>query len=100
MVLGQWPIVHLQCNERIGVCCLLERNAANERRHFARNFVQPAKHDVFAVVLHAGTLQQIMPSLPGTWTGLSSAQNDRGKTSTAATVPDTCFRKLRRESIE
>src|SRR5207249_8390134 len=65
MVFGQWPIVHLQCNERIGVCCLLERNAPNERRHFARNFVQPAKHDVFAGVLHAGTLQQITHSRAG-----------------------------------
>src|SRR5439155_17947344 len=44
---------------------LLERNAPNERRHFARNFVQPAKHDVFAGVLHAGTLQQITHSRAG-----------------------------------
>src|SRR2546422_2262317 len=57
MVFGQWRIVHFQCDERIGVGCLLERNAANKRGHFARNFVQPAKHDVFAGVLHAGTLR-------------------------------------------
>ena len=65
MVLGQWSVVHLQCNERIGVCCLLERNAANKHRHFARNFVQPAKHNVFAGVLHAGTLQDISHSRTG-----------------------------------
>src|SRR5207245_7586025 len=71
MVFGQWPIVHLQCNERIGVCCLLERNAANESRHLARNFVKPAKHDVFAGVLHAGTLQQIAHS----WAGEAGGPN-------------------------
>src|SRR5947207_1285707 len=97
MVFGQWRIVHFQCDERIGAGCLLDRNAAKK---CGTGVIQVLRTSIGISRSRKRAERTIMPSLPGTWTGLSCAQSERGKTSTAATTPDTCFRKLRRESIE
>src|ERR1700733_10476204 len=57
--------VHVRGNQRIGVESLLKRNAANEGRNFAGNFIESAEHNVLAGRLYPCLLQHIVKS----WTG-------------------------------
>ena len=48
MMLRKGCAIHMRGDERVGIQRLLDRNAANERRDFPGDFVEPAEHDMFA----------------------------------------------------
>src|SRR5437660_780198 len=52
-------------DERIGIKGFLNRDAANEGRDFAGNFVEAAEHDLLAGGFHSGTLQYIAQARTG-----------------------------------
>src|ERR1700728_34040 len=65
MMLRQRRAIHVGCDQSIGVERFLDRDAANEWRHLARNLVESSKHDVLARRLHSGLLQNIAQAWSG-----------------------------------
>ena len=69
---GERRTVHVGSNERIRIHRLLDRDAANKRRHLARDFIQTTKHYVLAGSLHSRALKQIMQAGTGKTSGAHS----------------------------
>ena len=65
MMLGQGRSVHVRGDQRVGVERFFDRNAANERRNFARNLIESSEHDVLASRLHSGLLQNVAQARSG-----------------------------------
>src|ERR1700722_681609 len=62
---AQRNAIHVSGDQGIGVEGLLNRYAADEGRHFAGDFVEPAEHYVLAAGFEAGSLQNIAQARPG-----------------------------------
>jgi|SRR5208283_4677496 hypothetical protein len=56
-MLGQRRSIHVRGDQSIGVKRLLDGDAANKGRDFARHFIEPAEHDMLAGSLDSGALQ-------------------------------------------
>ena len=63
-MLRQGRAVQLRGNQGVGVHSFLNRDTADEWRHFAGNFVETAEHHMFAGAFHAGAFEDV--AQPGT----------------------------------
>src|SRR5213075_557107 len=65
MMLRKRRAIHVSGNERVGIKRLFNRDAADERGHLARDFVEPAKHHVLAGTPYACALKKVKQARAG-----------------------------------
>ena len=57
--------VHVGSDQRVRIHCFLNRDAADEGRHLAGNFIETAKHYMLAVGFYSRPLEEVAQARSG-----------------------------------